>query len=114
MIYSLRTTYGGEAYEQLFKQINLNGFYPKAKYDIEGSHYGLGLDHYGHFTSPIRRGPDIVNEHALEVCYDKEPTDEEMLQLQHEITIISREINAKQMPIDLFISDYKYAYQKRR
>ena len=114
MIDSLRATYGGEAYEQLFKQINLNGFYPKARYDIEGSHYGLGLDHYGHFTSPIRRGPDIVNEHALEVCYDKEPTDEEMLLLQHEITIISREINAKQMPIDLFISDYKYAYQKRR
>ena len=68
MIDSLNRTYG-EQYEKLFGL--WNGIYPKGWYDVKGSHYGMGLEHYCHCTSCLRRAADIVVEHALEVCYDK-------------------------------------------
>ena len=112
MIDNLNRSYGGEQFEQLFKVVS--GLYPKGWYDICGSHYGLGLEHYCHCTSGLRRAADIVIEHALEVCYDKEPTDEEILELQYEIGVLASRINSKQAPIDWFIKDYKRIYQKRR
>jgi ribonuclease R len=37
-----------------------------ARYDFENiGHYGLGLDYYAHFTSPIRRYSDLVVHRAL-------------------------------------------------
>ncbi len=111
MIDNLSRTYG-EQYEQLFSL--LNGLYPKGWYDVKGSHYGMGLEHYCHCTSGLRRAADIVVEHALEVCYDREPTPEDLVKLQNEIDSVVGRINAKQSPIDWFIRDYKAAYQKRR
>jgi deoxyribose-phosphate aldolase len=69
MVKSLNKTYGGGQYKKLYEL--LSGLYPSGRYDVDGSHYGLGLDHYCHCSSELRRAADIIVEHCLEVCYDK-------------------------------------------
>ena len=73
---------------------------------MEGAHAGLGLEHYCHCTSGLRRASDIIVEHALEVCYDKEPTQEDLEKLEKEIAQREKEINSKEGPIEWFVKDY--------
>ncbi|MHB1278305.1 MAG: ribonuclease R family protein, partial [Bacteroidia bacterium] len=45
----------------------------KALYTTKKSgHYGLAFEHYSHFTSPIRRYPDLMAHRLLEIYLNKE------------------------------------------
>ena len=112
MLDTLSSNYDKEQLQQIYNI--MDGIYPRAWYASSGSHLGLGLEHYCHCTSGLRRGADIVNEHALEVCYDKTPTEAEIFALQQEIEIRAKEMNEKEETIDWFGKNVKKAYQKRR
>ena len=61
--FSLKDMFGiikGEKVEKLFSQLALKAL-PKANYYyLNKGHYGLSYKYYCHFTSPIRRYPDII------------------------------------------------------
>ena len=55
----------GKEEEQLIKQVVVRTM-AKAIYSTDNiGHYGLGFDHYTHFTSPIRRYPDLLVHRAM-------------------------------------------------
>jgi ribonuclease R len=44
----------------------------KAKYSTDNiGHYGLAFDYYSHFTSPIRRYPDVMTHRLLQFYIDE-------------------------------------------
>ncbi|MFI5133888.1 MAG: ribonuclease R [Chitinophagales bacterium] len=56
----------GKPEQHVLEQLGIRTM-AKAKYTIENvGHYGLGFDHYCHFTSPIRRYPDVQVHRILE------------------------------------------------
>ena len=56
----------GKPEQHVLEQLGIRTM-AKAKYTTENvGHYGLGFEHYCHFTSPIRRYPDILVHRILE------------------------------------------------
>jgi len=60
----------GKPEQHVLEQLGIRTM-AKAKYTTENvGHYGLGFEHYCHFTSPIRRYPDIIAHRILQEALD--------------------------------------------
>lgn len=68
--------------ERIIKQVTIRSM-AKAVYSTDNiGHYGLAFTHYTHFTSPIRRYPDLLVHRALaHYLADGFPLDRETLEL---------------------------------
>jgi ribonuclease R len=80
---SLMSELRGKKEQNVLEQLAVRTM-SKAIYTTENSgHYGLAFDFYTHFTSPIRRYPDILVHRLLEFYLDgKSGVDEELLEEQ--------------------------------
>jgi ribonuclease R len=70
----------GKPEQHVLEQLGIRTM-AKAVYTAENiGHYGLGFEHYCHFTSPIRRYPDVMVHRILQACLDGEAKVEKKLE----------------------------------
>ncbi|HYF31128.1 MAG TPA: ribonuclease R [Chitinophagaceae bacterium] len=70
----------GKPEQHVLEQLGIRTM-AKAVYTTENiGHYGLGFKHYCHFTSPIRRYPDVLVHRILEQCLNKDITVDKKLE----------------------------------
>jgi len=63
----------GKPEQHVLEQLGIRTM-AKAAYTTSNiGHYGLGFEHYCHFTSPIRRYPDVLVHRVLESCLQNKP-----------------------------------------
>ena len=63
----------GKPEQHVLEQLGIRTM-AKAVYSPENiGHYGLSFEHYCHFTSPIRRYPDVMVHRVLESCLLEQP-----------------------------------------
>lgn len=68
----------GKSYERVVNAVSLRSM-QKAIYDTEcGGHFGLALKYYSHFTSPIRRYPDLCIHRIIKKMLKGQLTEEDM------------------------------------
>lgn len=71
-LYSIIEEVKNTQYEAVISTMLLRSM-AKAKYShTNDGHYGLGLDYYCHFTSPIRRYPDLICHRALKAAIEND------------------------------------------
>ncbi len=72
----------GKPEQHVLEQLGIRTM-AKAVYTSENiGHYGLGFEHYCHFTSPIRRYPDVLVHRVLQECLDKNVLPDKIMEVK--------------------------------
>ena len=85
----------------------LKDTYPKSFYTTDPNigHVGIGVPHYAHVTSPLRRFADVLATEALNIMYfGKNVSDKEVYLLEEHLNEGCRYINERKTAIDYFNS----------
>lgn len=89
----LLTDVKGKTEENLIETLAVRSM-AKAKYSTENiGHYGLQFDYYSHFTSPIRRYPDVMAHRLLDLYDHGAPSQDE--NYYEELCVHSSEMEIK-------------------
>lgn len=112
-IAKLLKRYRGKKEFSYLSKIILNSM-TKAYYDINcNGHFGLSLDHYLHFTSPIRRFPDIKVHESLKGVWNGDLFIDKQELKKDGIFLSEREVASKEAEreyqhylMDLYVCDY--------
>ena len=86
----------------------------RAYYDNKSiGHYGLGLDRYATFTSPIRRAPDLLNHYALNAILNYDKDGEVVLEtLQKELPKLCDHLTERQIAAENVEKETSYTMLK--
>ena len=100
----------GSELEEIVSNLMLRSM-AKAVYDnVPEGHYGLGLEDYCHFTSPIRRYPDLIVHRMLKryaFAHDNYHLMDEDNQNNHNLALISSDCERRAVNIERDIMDLK-------
>lgn len=87
----------------------LKNLFPRAYYTrFNEGHYGLGIDFYSHSTSPLRRLADNIVNICIKNLLLKEPSKEQIKEMEENIDRIAELINNKRASLD----DYQIQHIK--
>jgi ribonuclease R len=97
----LSTIYGDTPLHSFVNQHILRAL-KRAKYWFEDlGHFGLGSECYTHFTSPIRRYPDLIIHRILKLVFsERAMTDKEKGKLENYVKAVSPEVSEKEKKTD--------------
>ena len=93
---SLVAAFKNTSFEKGLTMLLLRSMQKAIYQDHQTPHYGLGFDHYTHFTSPIRRYPDLIVHRILDTFLFKESTHQEKMTLKNKITEIAKHTSIKE------------------
>lgn len=84
---------------------HLKAIYPKSRYSVtENGHFGLGLDNYCHFTSPLRRYSDVaMKQYVLNPFYFNLVNDKEAYLIEEKLKDICKHMNERNSITNSFL-----------
>lgn len=86
----------GTGYENIVGRVMLRSM-QKAVYSVDNKgHFGLGAAYYCHFTSPIRRYPDLVVHRMIKMALDGPPAEGKLDALKLELAETATQTSARE------------------
>ena len=90
----------GKAEQKFITYLMLRSFMQARYSENNVGHFGLATEEYTHFTSPIRRYPDLVVHRLLKACLSKQPPAEWRERMTERLPEIARHTSSRERIAD--------------